>query len=192
MDLSGQVISVKNAVVNKWSGGTTSELYIYPIKSRFSKRNFDFRVSLATVASTPSQFTPLANIKRTTLILEGELTLQHEGHHSTNLRRLDQDSYDGGWETSSVGQSTNFNVMTRGPVQTVVTTHQLEQDEQLACPVDEKLCIYLHKGRIAIIIFNDATILESGQLFIVPDDAPLVIVKALEESELVTAGFKKN
>ena len=64
-----------------WSGGTTTELFIYPEGATYEDRNFKFRLSIATVESETSEFTPLAGVKRTLMLLHGELTLKHEGQY---------------------------------------------------------------------------------------------------------------
>lgn len=42
---------------NLWSGGKTFELFIYPQDSNYAQRNFDFRLSSATIDEIPSAFT---------------------------------------------------------------------------------------------------------------------------------------
>ena len=59
----------------KWSGGLTTELFIYPEGSAYSERNFDFRLSTATVEIETSVFTPLPHVQRTLMVLE--LSLIH-------------------------------------------------------------------------------------------------------------------
>ena len=186
-----QIITQKNAQTNAWAGGTTTELYIFPKSARYSKKNFDFRISIATVEVDSSIFTPLPKVLRTTVVLEGKTELSHAGQYTKQLPRLEQDSYDGGWETSSTGKSTNFNVMTRGSTKAEVRVISLEQDEQTACPTDRQTCIYVHTGRIAIVMLSDAQIVEAGSLFVAPTSLPLVITKALEESEIILTTLEK-
>ena len=45
------------------------------------------------------------------MIIEGELALKHEGHHSVNLKPFEQDSFSGEWITRSIGKVRDFNLM---------------------------------------------------------------------------------
>lgn len=96
-----------------WSGGTTTELYIFPEGANFSDRQFDFRLSIAIISIGESAFTPLSGVDRTLLLLEGELELIHEGHHRNKLMPLMQDSFKGDWSTKCLGTGTDFNLMTQ-------------------------------------------------------------------------------
>lgn len=107
------VIRLSEAPVRLWSGGTTTELYIYPVESTFAEQNFELRISLATVEKSETTFTPLSGTTRTLLVLEGTQLLEHDGHHTAELGPLEQDTFSGDWTTHCKGISTNFNVMTK-------------------------------------------------------------------------------
>lgn len=94
-----------------WSGGVTTELYIYPENSSYQQRDFLFRLSTATVELEESLFTKLEGIKRKLMVLEGEVTLIHKDHHQKALRAFEQDLFMGDWETSSHGKVKDFNLM---------------------------------------------------------------------------------
>ena len=55
----------------EWSGGSTTELFIYPPTSNYESRNFDFRISSATVEIEQSNFTKLPEISRQLMVLKG-------------------------------------------------------------------------------------------------------------------------
>lgn len=122
----------------QWSGGETTELLIYPKDSSFKERNFDYRLSVATIAVSSSDFTPLPNTNRTLLLLEGELKLIHENHHESFLMPFSQDSFDGGWNTHSIGIAKDFNLMTKGNVRGVV--HVLSNDYLFDTDADHLIC----------------------------------------------------
>ena len=58
-----------------WSMGETTQLYIHPKTAEYGLRNFDFRVSRATVSDEMSIFTNLTGYERVLMILEGRTTL---------------------------------------------------------------------------------------------------------------------
>lgn len=109
-----KIIQPKDFKTTEWSGGTTTELFIYPEGSDFKSRDFEFRLSIATINIEVSDFNPLPDIDRTLLLLEGELELIHEGHHRTKLKPLEQDSFSGSWQIHCIGTGTDFNLMTKG------------------------------------------------------------------------------
>jgi environmental stress-induced protein Ves len=128
----------------RWSGGTTSELFIWPkeinvhndtktytgngnatkttngnatkttngneetveatTKVTFASRNFNLRISKAVVETEESTFTPLDGVSRTLMVLEGELQLEHQGHHKSKLKPFMIDRFEGGWTTRSRGR----------------------------------------------------------------------------------------
>jgi uncharacterized cupin superfamily protein len=106
-----EVIRKNMHKTSDWSGGTTTELYIYPKDSSYANRNFKWRLSSAKVEVEKSTFTTLEGISRLIMIIEGELILEHEGHHNARLRAFEQDSFSGEWTTTSFGKVTDFNLM---------------------------------------------------------------------------------
>lgn len=99
--------------VSNWSGGSTTELYLDPPQASYAQRNFGVRVSSATVECERSQFTALPGVERIILPLRGQLHLYYEGHGGKLLQPFEQDRFDGGWHTESIGKATDFNVMLR-------------------------------------------------------------------------------
>ncbi|SDK12142.1 HutD family protein [Natronincola ferrireducens] len=99
-----ELIKKHQLQTNRWSGGTTTQLAIYPKDAIYSNEgNFTWRLSSARVEVEESVFTPLPNIQRVLMIIEGELLLQHQGHHKSILKPFDQDRFSGSWTTKSVG-----------------------------------------------------------------------------------------
>lgn len=96
---------------SNWSGGTTTQLYIYPENACYDKRDFLFRISSAKVEVEESVFTHLPGINREIMIIDGELQLEHEGYYDINLSRFDKDRFSGDWTTKSYGKVTDFNLM---------------------------------------------------------------------------------
>lgn len=62
-----------------WSGGTTTELFLYPENGSYAARDFLFRISSATVDLEESDFTPLQGVERYITPLEGSFVLAHPG-----------------------------------------------------------------------------------------------------------------
>lgn len=72
------VISRKDAVSTTWSGGTTTEFYLFPRDGSYKERRFDLRISSATVDLEASDFTLLPDYQRIITPLEGGFTLTYK------------------------------------------------------------------------------------------------------------------
>lgn len=109
-----KLIKQSSIKTSLWSGGSTSQLYIYPPDSEYKKLDFFFRLSRATIEVQESNFTPLARVKRKLMVLQGELKLIHKNHYSKELKALEYDTFLGDWQTRSQGIATDFNLMMLG------------------------------------------------------------------------------
>lgn len=101
-----------------WSGGTTTELFIWPAGADYAAREFAFRISSATVELAESDFTPLAGVERWITPLHGNFTLHHPGKAPVVMPPLAAPyRFSGEEATHCVGCATDFNLMlkdTRG------------------------------------------------------------------------------
>lgn len=111
MSYSVETISRAAQSASVWSGGMTTQLAIYPKASDYKERDFKWRLSSALVEAEESTFTSLPGIYRHIMIIEGEMTLIHEGHREVLLKPFLQDSFSGGWNTRSIGRARDFNLM---------------------------------------------------------------------------------
>ena len=111
MAYSVEIIRKEEQITSTWPGGTTTQLAIYPKTSDYKARNFMWRLSSARVDADESTFTSMPEIWRHIMIIDGEMRLLHEGHHSVLLRPFEQDSFSGGWATKSIGRARDFNLM---------------------------------------------------------------------------------
>ncbi|MBC8535356.1 HutD/Ves family protein [Feifania hominis] len=94
-----------------WSGGSTTELFLYPPGADYAARNFLFRISSATVNESPSDFTLLPGFERYLMILGGELSLKFDALAPVKLAAFDSVSFPGGIRTVSAGTGRDFNLM---------------------------------------------------------------------------------
>ena len=100
-------------VVSKWSGGTTTQLAIFPPTANYADRDFLWRVSSATVDLEESDFTPLPDYDRWISTLEGEIELTHNGGEPLRLRPFETHAFSGADATHSRGRCRDFNLMLR-------------------------------------------------------------------------------
>lgn len=149
MGQSLKIIRSSETKVNTWSGGTTRELYIYPESASYAARDFLFRLSIATVEVEKSDFTPLPGVRRVTMILEGAITLHHEGKYSKQLNPSESDAYDGAWNSRSEGRCTDFNLMMRENTEGEVEMFHLKDGEVVSfVNANSTHAIYVQSGSI--------------------------------------------
>jgi environmental stress-induced protein Ves len=172
-------INSQHYKTTKWSGGATTELLIYPKESNFKAQDFQYRLSIATIEVSSSDFTPLPNVNRTLLLLAGELKLIHENHHESFLMPFSQDSFMGDWNTHSIGIAKDFNLMTRGT--TKGTIQVLSNDHSFTSDADHIIC-YNYDGEISInkedLLVNETMIIQNLQKQLdVEVDGKLIVVE---------------
>lgn len=176
---------------SKWQGGKTTELFIYPPDGDYQKRDFQIRLSTATVEAEKSDFTTLAGFHRKLMILSGKITIVHEDHYSRQLGKFQVDDFDGAWKTSSVGTCTDFNLMTRGKPRCELKATHIEKDKHISCQIHHKydwLFIYLHKGMAEIKDDNTHISLNNNELLTINKAGFHTFeIFGTEESELIFA-----
>lgn len=103
----------ENYVVSSWSGGTTTQIGIAPEGALYADRDFLWRLSSATVDLQQSDFTALPDYKRYIATLNGEIDIIHNDEAPIRLVPYQVHVFDGGWQTRSIGQCRDFNLMLR-------------------------------------------------------------------------------
>ena len=97
--------------VNNWSGGSTTQLFIHPSSAVYAERNFEVRISSATVETSPSTFTSLPGYKRVLMPLNAPLKLVFEGQGEAQLKPFETANFEGEWNTVSHGLCTDIGIM---------------------------------------------------------------------------------
>ncbi len=106
-----KVLTLKDFKVSAWSGGTTTQLFIYPTTANYAERNFIFRLSTATVDVNRSDFTVLPDVTRYIMPLTSPFTLTHDGNPPVFLEVTKPHEFDGGAKTVCDGSGKDFNLM---------------------------------------------------------------------------------
>lgn len=157
----------------KWSGGTTTELAIYPADSQYSERKFIWRLSSATVEVEESDFTPLPDYNRILIVLNGEVVLAHKEIRVARLAQYEQDRFSGAYETKSFGQITDFNLMVKKENQGFAEVIALT-NENIPLKVDKfdeysrmSQGFYCTEGFCVVNVNKQSFMLNEGELLIV-------------------------
>lgn len=182
-------------VTSLWSGGTTCQLAISPEDSSYKERNFDFRLSTASIETEESSFTRLPGISRTIMILEGELKLEHKKRHTKTLKKFDTDCFQGDWNTISFGKARDFNLMTSGNVKGVLESIPLKPNEinaETRFDIYSIIGYYLLSGSIEILDKDNKYLIEQGDLILMKskNQGEQIISRAIEGSDIIVSAIQ--
>ena len=173
----------------KWSGGTTTELYIHPEQAAYQNRDFDFRLSKAIVTDQESVFTPLPKTHRKLMVLEGSITLTHENQPSKQLSEFDVDTFDGDRKTSCAGSCTDFNLMMMGNTSGNLEGFQIQKNQAIERDVPtglEFVFDYNFGGKTNITVADEAHCIDEGDLMIIErPESRRIRISAFKNSNLV-------
>lgn len=134
-----------------WGGGTTTELLIYPLEANYSKRDFLFRLSIATIDIEQSYFTPLPGVRRELMLLKNELTLFHQNKYNIHLTPFKSDRFLGDWETKSIGKATDFNLMLMGETEGYLEHIEAQSQTEISVVSDcDFMAIYCATGKVEL------------------------------------------
>jgi environmental stress-induced protein Ves len=157
-----------------WTGGTTTELFIFPKSASYKKMDFDFRISTATIEVDKSTFTSLKGVQRTLMVLEGSLELIHKNHHAIILKPFQKDSFMGDWETISRGQAVDFNLMLRdSKLSGNVEAISIKQNSSITLNTEQHGFIYFYKGDA---VLNEETVLTCGDAVYFDNVGPITLL----------------
>lgn len=169
---------------NKWSGGSTTELYIHPSTANYAAGNFNFRISSATVEIEKSDFTILPGVFRQLMVLKGSIKVSHKNHHEIQLNKREIDCFEGSWETSALGTCVDFNLMTKGNTSGKISSVCVSADKSLNFQLDstcEFIIFYAYEGKLQCHFGSEKRNLNQGELMVIRH--PLNEVVALKSPE---------
>lgn len=177
----------ENFITTKWSGGTTTQLFIAPEYADFTSRQFDFRISSAVVEVEESDFTKLSGFERKLMVLEGEITIDHLDHHAVALKPFDQDCFSGEWITKSKGKVIDFNVIYRPGMNVELLHKELAARQEYCLKTMGVMFLYLYKGSGSV-EFSDV---HEGDLLEI-NVSQNVIFTAFEKCSIVLVEWKNR
>ena len=169
-----KIIKQKDIKTTNWSGGTTTELFIYPPESNYRNLDFKFRLSRATIEVKTSDFTPLINVKRTLMLLDGELELIHKNHHCKYLKPYQFDTFMGDWQTKCIiksdpPQATDFNLMMLDDTQGTLSVIKAKKSQYHHYSIINDFTVfYVAEGEMKLENSN----LSKGELLIIENPQP--------------------
>jgi environmental stress-induced protein Ves len=178
------ILKAADFKTTKWTGGSTTELYIYPPIADYAAGNFNFRMSSATVEIENSDFTILPEVSRQLMVLSGSIKVSHKNHHEIQLNKNDIDSFDGSWETSAVGTCVDFNLMTKGNTKGEISSFLVSANKKENFQLDstcEFIIFYAFEGKLQFHFGSENRNLNQGELLVIHN--PINEVMMLKSSE---------
>ncbi|MDT2847957.1 HutD family protein [Vagococcus carniphilus] len=181
-----QIISQASYKVSKWSGGETTEVFLYPPEGHYVLNEFDYRVSTAKVELAESTFSSLPGYKRIIMSLDNPLELHHKGKESLRKEKLapyQTDYFSGDDETKSFGKCTDFNLIYSPKLGGEMKTKQSDEVIKLK----KQVTYVLYALKDVQITFNQETktiCLEAG--------TSLVLEEINEENQVLIHSTTKN
>jgi len=161
---------IKTYKTTDWSGGKTTEMYIFPKDCSYNERNFDFRISSATIEVEESEFTDLIGYQRLLTILDGELELKVNDKPVFKLKEDVPFYFLGSDKVTARGKVRDFNVIFSPKYN--IEWSLINKDEVREIKSNEVYVIYfLVKGEVKI---NDQLI----------KDNELIVIDKNEKKEL--------
>lgn len=151
-----KILEKKDYTTTNWSGGTTSEVYIYPEDEVYGDRNFNYRISTATVELDKSEFTSLDNIERYITPLDAELKLTHDGKDYIELDPFEVYQFNGGLETTSYGRVRDFNLMLNLGTRGKMYNADINSEINFTSSDKKHILIFTYDKNIEIDINNEA------------------------------------
>jgi environmental stress-induced protein Ves len=189
-----KIIASENLKSVSWSGGATTELFIYPPTADYQKRNFLFRLSISTVETEKSEFTLLSGVSRKLMVLSGNIILEHENHDTKRLSEFDVDDFEGDWKTTSYGKCTDFNLMTKSEATGIITALPIEKNQNTSYDKVDTfnwLFVYIYSGKVDVKINTQSIGLLIGDLLVLEDyESQDLEIKGIEKSVLVFSHIK--
>ncbi|MFT9077065.1 HutD family protein [Ethanoligenens sp.] len=187
--------------VSVWSGGSTTELAIFPPDAIYAERNFQWRLSSATVEVERSVFTRLPGVRRWLMPLNGTVELHHGGNQPVRVRPYESDVFDGGEDTVSTGCCRDFNLMTRcgceGNLGAVLCGPEAKRIVFSSAPGPVTEAFYAADGEIEMQIDGESRLLPRGALLLMRRNgeagaAPETAVSSALPAHLVRATMREN
>ena len=168
------LLRVNDFQVSDWSGGKTKQLYLSPPTGHYGKREFDYRLSTATVELAESQFSDLSGFHRILMSLDHTLHLHNASRQEeTVLAPFTPYVFEGSDSITSRGTCTDFNLIYsdhyQGQMLAISDREELSQDETIQF-------IYALSDLMVTGTGLSSLNLETGQL--------LIVEKETQETEL--------
>lgn len=126
-----KIIRREDFKTKKWSGGETSQIYIYPEEIEYPDLNFLFRISSATIEIEKSDFSHLEGIYRYISTLQNTIELSHDDINYKKIDPFEIYEFKGDINTFCKGKTRDFNLMISKDLNAKVKSIKIEKDQTI-------------------------------------------------------------
>lgn len=147
-----KIVTEADFLISDWSGGTTTQLFIFPEGTTLAGRDFDWRISSAVIQTEESDFTPFDGYERILIPLKGKLEMEHQtpnGVIRQNVNQFELARFSGSWPTKGKGKLTDFNLIFRPNYHPKVQISYFKEETQMSLE-ETTMVLYLLTGSVAI------------------------------------------
>lgn len=170
-----QILDPNDFQVTSWSGGLSTQLYLFPENGSYANRQFSYRLSTASIECQTSRFTDLTGYHRLLMTLDEPIFLEKQtGAHldTISLSPFQVYAFEGHESIKSHGICRDFNLIYDDSYQgNMKPIHSAQHTSHLA----ERQLIYA---------LTDVTIHVSHHTFPLKAQQLLVLNKEEQEKEL--------
>lgn len=188
-----KIIKSDEFITTNWSGGKTTELFIYPKGSKYKEKNFQFRISSATIELEESKFTKLKGINRYITPLDGELKISHGREKFIKLKPFQIYEFSGELDTTSYGKVRDFNLMLMDKANGKLESLSIGDEILLSKLEDGFEIFYSYNGFFKFLINEEELILKPDELLIVNtwkfDSSIKIKIKSNSESWILRSSI---
>lgn len=186
-----EIFREKDIKTKEWSGGTTSELFIYPIEENYANRNFDFRISTAKINVEKSSFTELKGYNRLIMMLDNSLKLLFNNKTKVSLEPLEFVEFLGEWDTKSEGMGRDFNVMYKDKYSPLIKVFKEKKENILSINKNNFMnFIYVFNGEIELNALNQKELLKKGDFVYIDKMEEDIYFNCLQDVGLIQVIMK--
>lgn len=197
MSYSKIILKEEDFITSEWSGGKTTQMYIYPKSSIYKNLDFKWRISSATVELDESDFTELKDVHRFITTLDNDLKLTHDYENFIVLKPFEIYEFDGAIKTHSYGKVKDFNLMLANGA-TGILENLLVEGEFLLSLSNNSICklqyeiFYSSSETLSFIINEKEIVLNINELLIIELDGNEKLdlnIKSKNQSNLLYASL---
>ena len=209
IDMEKRVYKEENFKKSQWSGGTTTELAIYPDNTQYLNRDFMWRLSSADSDKDESSFTKLPDFDRILMVLEGSVILAHGEERTVELSAMEQDTFDGAVKTKCYGNlKKDYNLIMRKGCKGRMEVIDVEEEGKAveltprAEAEDDGLggeCVslgfYMEKGYAVVSAEGVTTMVKEGEQMVIncqPTEVPAVSIMGKGKCVFTEIIFEKK
>lgn len=175
-------ISKKELIPTVWDGGETFEYFIYPQYASYNERNFNFRVSCASIQKAPSNFTKLPNYSRYLVMLDGDLHIKRNAVFES-YRKQEVFKFNSNDDIVSFSLGNDFNLM----VSDEITQHEVQWIEN-TYESNFKWVVLFALNPTQLILNNEIFYLEKNDSLIIQNDK-LINIKIKVDCLLIVSNM---